>query len=90
MQNAEQSSGTLWARLQQRPDLKPRDQLYVEYSADEFKGIEVDKEAEVELYEFVEDIKKHGPRFYGYSEDKIEYFAKRIYELRKDNTNNTA
>lgn len=88
MQNAEQSDDTLWGRLQQRPDLKPRDQLYVEYSADEFKGLEVDKETELELYEFVEDIKRHGPRFYGYSEDKIAHFAKRIYELRKDNADN--
>lgn len=61
-----------------------KDQLYVEYSKDQFAGIVVDKEAEPELYNFVEDCKANGARFYGYDEDTIEHFAQRIYELRKN------
>lgn len=63
--------------------------MYVEYSADQFQGIVVDKNKEPELYEFVEYIKSNGPRFYSYSTDQLEYFASRIYELRKNNANNT-
>ena len=84
VQNAEQGASTLWARITERPTLKLKDQLYVEYGRDRFAGIIVDKEAEPELYTFVEDCKANGARFYGYPEDKMEYFARRIYELRKD------
>jgi hypothetical protein len=66
-----------------------KDQLYVEYSKDQFTGILIDKEAEPELYNFVEDCKANGARFYGYDEETIEYFARRIYELRKNQSNNT-
>lgn len=64
--------------------MKLKDQLYVEYSADQFSGIIVDKDVEPELYNFVEDCKANGARFYGYDEDTIENFARRIYELRKN------
>jgi hypothetical protein len=64
--------------------------LYIQYSRDQFKGIIIDKEADPELYEFVEDIKLNGPRFYGYPEDKIAYFEERIHELRKNNGDNSA
>ena len=50
----------------------------------------VNKDTDQELYEFIEDIKANGPRFYGYSEDKIAYFEERINELRKNNGNNTS
>ncbi len=66
-----------------------KDQLYVEYSKDQFTSILIDKEAEPELYNFVEDCKANGARFYGYDEETIEYFARRIYELRKNQSNNT-
>ena len=75
----------MWARINQRnTDLKPRSQLHVEYGLDRFAGIIVDKEVEPELYDFVEDCKTNGARFYGYDEETLEYFARRIYELRKD------
>ncbi len=89
MQNAEQSAETLWSRLKDRPNFKPRDQLYVEYAADGLVNIIIDKDKEPELYDFIEDIKNNGPRFYGYPAEKIEHFAKRIYELRENNANNT-
>jgi hypothetical protein len=68
----------------QRPKMKLKDQLYVEYSKDQFAGIIVDPIAEPDLYTFVEDCKTNGARFYGYQEEQIEHFAKRIYELRKN------
>ena len=64
--------------------MKLKDQLYVEYSKDQFAGIVVDKDGEPELYNFVEDCKANGARFYGYDEETIEHFARRIYELRKN------
>lgn len=60
------------------------DQLYVEYSKDQFQSIIVDKSQEPELYEFVEYIKANGPRFNSYTKDQIEQYARRIYELRED------
>ena len=87
MQNGEQTASSLWTKV---AGIKPREQLYVEYSADQFKGLNVEPEVNPELYEFIEDIKKNGPRFYGYPLNKIEQFAEEIYELRKDNSNNTA
>ena len=58
--------------------------MHVEYGRDEFQGIIVDKDLEPELYDFVEDCKVNGARFYGHDEETLEYFARRIYELRKD------
>ena len=84
MQNAEQGNDTIWSRINQRPNLKIKDELYVEYARDQFKGLNIDKDTEPELYNFVEDCKQNGARFYGYSEDKIEYFARKIHELRKN------
>lgn len=64
--------------------------MYSEYSKDQFTGLTVDKEAEPELYEFIEYVKINGARFYMHTAEQIEHFAKRIYELRKDNSNNSA
>jgi hypothetical protein len=64
--------------------------LYSEYSSDQFKGLTVDKELEPELYEFVEYVKENGARFYMHTAEQIDHFAKRIYELRKNNSNNSA
>jgi hypothetical protein len=64
--------------------------LYSEYSSDQFKGLTVDKELEPELYEFVEYVKENGARFYMHTAEQIDHFAKKIYELRKNNSNNSA
>ena len=80
----------MWARITERPTLKLKDQLYVEYAKDQFKGIIVDEQLEPELYEFVENVKANGARFYGYPQEKLEYFASRIYELRENQSNNSA
>jgi hypothetical protein len=84
VQNAEQGSSTLWARIANRDQMRPVDRLYKEYSEHEFKNIEVNSEDEPELFEFVTRIRKHGPKFSIYSSEKLEYFASRIYELRKN------
>jgi hypothetical protein len=85
IQNGEQNEETLWQRLQKKKDqMRPKDRLYKEYSDHEFKNITVDKELEPELYEFVEETKNKGTKFSNYDNDKLEYFARRIYELRKD------
>lgn len=55
-----------------------------------FDTITVDPIAEPELAEFVQIVKNEGPRFNNYPKDKIEHFANRIYELRKNYGDNTA
>ena len=87
MQNEEQSSNTLWSRLTERVVHRPVDELYKAYYEGQFKDFTVDK-SDIEFYNFVEQTKDTGPRFYDYSSDKTAYFEKRIYELRKNNTNN--
>jgi hypothetical protein len=57
----------------------------MEYGRDKFQGIIVNKDLEPELYDFVEDCKVNGARFYnGHDVETLAYFARRIYELRKD------
>lgn len=64
--------------------MRPMDRLYKEYSEHEFKNIKVNVDEEPELFEFVERIRNKGPKFSIYSSEKLEYFASRIYELRKN------
>lgn len=61
----------------------------MEYDKDKFQGLVFDKEQEPELAQFIEES-KDKVRFNNYPKDDIEYFASRIYELRKNNRNNTA
>jgi len=84
VQNAEQGASTLWARINQATNFKPRDQLYSAYGSDQFRTLNIDEATDPELYKFVEHIKNVGPKFYGYPIEQLEYFARRIYELRKD------
>jgi hypothetical protein len=58
--------------------------LYFEYGIDEFKGLTVSEEEDPKLYKFIEDVKLGGPKFYGHPIEDLEYFARRIYELRKN------
>jgi hypothetical protein len=77
----------LWTRVQ---GINPIDQLYKEYSDHKFDDFIVNHDTEPELYDFVKETKKHGPRFSDYPLEKIKYFEERIHELRKNNSNNTA
>ena len=59
------------------------------HGAKVFDTLEVDPTTDPELFEFVERTKVKGPKFSNYSEEKIKTFVSRIYELRKNNSNNT-
>jgi hypothetical protein len=90
VQNAEQSEGTIWSRIQSRLGIKAKDELYKLYGQDKFKDLDIDQKTDPELYAFVEETKARGPKFSNYSHEKIDFFVSRIYELRKNNSNNTA
>lgn len=64
--------------------------MYVAYGRDNFRSLVVDETTDPELYKFVETTKIKGPKFSNYTPEKLEYFLSRIYELRKNNSNNTA
>jgi hypothetical protein len=58
------------------------------YSARIFDTLEVDAITDPVLAKFVDETKNKGPKFSNYTTEKIEYFVNRIYELRKNNSNN--
>ena len=58
------------------------------YGAKVFDTLEIDATTDPDLAKFVEETKTKGPKFSNYTTDKIEYFVSRIYELRKNNSNN--
>lgn len=60
------------------------------HDAGAFTDIDVDATTDPELAKFIEETLTRGPRFSNYEPEKIRYFVSRIYELRKDNGNNTA
>ena len=94
MQNEEQSNVTaFWQRIrdtQTNDAFKPIDRLYIEYDRDQFVGLNVDVIQDPELFSFVDSIKNNTHKFDDYPKHQLEYFARRIYELRKDNRNNSA
>jgi hypothetical protein len=59
------------------------------YGAKVFDSLEIDSSTDLELLKFVEETRNKGPKFSNYTQEKLEYFVSRIYELRKDNGNNT-
>ncbi len=60
------------------------------HGAGAFETLEVDPETDPELFKFVNETLTKGPKFSNYASTKLEQFLSRIYELRKDNSNNTA
>ena len=76
--------------LYQRTSDRVKDDFYTLYDKTEFKDIHLEVESDPELYNFVEYIKENGPRFGNYTEEKLEQYFGRIYELRKNNTDYTA
>ena len=64
--------------------------MYKLYSAKVFDTLIVDPQADPELAEFVELTRSKGPKFANYKPAQLEKFVSRIYELRKDNSNNSA
>lgn len=63
--------------------------MYKLYGANVFDTLEIDNLTDPDLFKFVEETKTKGPKFSNYTQEKLEYFVSRIYELRKDNGNNT-
>jgi hypothetical protein len=80
----------LWfkIRTKQNDPFKSLDRLHIEFDKDGFEGIVVSPIDEPELYQFLEDIKTGIHKYGDYPEEQINYFASRIYELRKNQSNN--
>ena len=62
--------------------------MYRLYDKDQFKDLIIDRFTDPALYEFVEETKSRGPKFATYSPERLKDFVSRIYELRKNNSNN--
>lgn len=94
MQNAEQQESSIFKRIlekRQTSDVfKPMDRLYIEFNKDQFAGITFNVDEEPELAKFISEIQNGTHKFNDYPSDEIEYYASRIYELRKNNFNNSA
>lgn len=86
MQNAEQGESTIWSRI---GSTKPKDELYRLYDLGYFNNLIVDEYTDPALYKFVEEVQHKGPRFANYSQERLKEFVSRIYELRKNNTDNS-
>ena len=86
VQNQEQTRSSLWFKIRTKKDdsFKPLDRLHIEFDKDGFNGIIIDANEEPELYQFLEDIKTGTHKYGDYPEEQINYFASRIYELRKN------
>jgi hypothetical protein len=84
VQNSEQGDGTLWSRIQERSNVKIKDELYKLYGDDQFANINVDATIDPELAKFIEETKSKGPKFSNYPQEKLRSFVERIYELRKN------
>jgi hypothetical protein len=86
VQNQEQTRGSLWFKIRTKNNdsFKPLDRLHIEFDKDGFDSIIVDANEEPELYQFLEDIKTGTHKYGDYPEEQINYFASRIYELRKN------
>lgn len=69
---------------------RARDELYKLHSAKVFDHLEVDSNTDLDLFKFVEETKTKGPKFSNYTQEKLENFVSRIYELRENQSNNTA
>jgi hypothetical protein len=63
--------------------------MYRLYGVDQFNDLIIDRFTDPALYQFVEETKVRGPKFANYSTERLKEFASRIYELRKNNPNNT-
>ncbi len=64
--------------------------MYRLYDLDNFKDLIIDRFTDPALYEFVEETKTKGPKFANYRPERLKEFVEKIYELRKNNPNNTS
>ena len=64
--------------------------MYIEYSENKFNNLIFDSKTEPELVKFINDIKTGTTKFNDYPTEELDYFAEKIYELRKNNINNAS
>jgi hypothetical protein len=67
---------------------KTMDRLYIEYNRDRYADVLADPTEEPELVDFIKSINNGTKKFNDYTQEELDYFAERIYELRKDNSDN--
>lgn len=86
VQNGEQSENSLWNRVRARvsEEFKPKDFLIVVYAKGQFEDFQYDPEVDTELDKFIKDIKNNNHSFGDYTQEQLNLFASRIYELRKN------
>jgi hypothetical protein len=87
VQNGEQQEATIWQRIQRA---RSKDELYKLYGSKVFDELIIDGSVESDLAKFITETQEHGPKFSNYPREKLESFVERIYELRKNQSNNTA
>ena len=94
IQNEEQKDPrSFWQRLKNTRHTDPFktiDRLYIEYNKDHYADVVFDTAQEPELAKFINDINSGAKKFNDYPTEELDYFAEKIYELRKDNSNNSA
>lgn len=86
VQNGEQSESSLWNRVRARvsDEFKPKDFLVVVYAKGQFEDFQYDPTVDTELDKFIKDIKNGNHSFGDYTQEQLNLFASRIYELRKN------
>ena len=67
---------------------KTMDRLYIEYNRDRYADVQADPQEEPELIDFIQSINAGTKKFNDYTQEELDYFAERIYELRKNNSDN--
>jgi hypothetical protein len=86
VQNGEQQGTTIWQRIQRA---RSKDELYKLYGTKIFDSLIIDGSVESDLANFIIETRDKGPKFSNYSRENLESFVERIYELRKNQSNNT-
>lgn len=93
VQNQEQNNITLWDKLRSTSvseEFKPKDYLMVVYAQTGFNDIQYDPDTEPELDKFIKSIKDKTYNFGNYPTEKLKIFANKIYEFRKNKSDNSA
>lgn len=86
VQNSEQTDNSLWNNIRKydSEEFKSKDYLRYVFSKNNFEDFKYDLNNEVELDKFIKDIKSGNHSFSDYTQEQLTYFAKKIYEFRKN------
>ena len=85
----QKTNDSVISEFSSKPVSRAKDELYKLFGIDKFETLVVNKYVDPELFEFVKETRESGPHFSNYSRDRLEHFARRIYAIRKDNSNNS-